>query len=45
MKDDFFDQIDISAELDNVIESSVKVAVIKKRRRNISNKSNHHSIG
>ena len=35
MKDDFFDQIDISAELDNVIESSVKVAVIKKRRRNI----------
>ncbi|MGL5718380.1 MAG: DUF4179 domain-containing protein [Paraclostridium sp.] len=35
MKDNFFDQIDVSTELDNVIESSVKVAVLKKRRRNI----------
>ncbi|MGL5438761.1 MAG: DUF4179 domain-containing protein [Paraclostridium sp.] len=31
----FFDHIDISAELDNVIESGIQVAVLEKRRRRI----------
>lgn len=35
MKDNFFDNIDIPAELDNVIESGIRVAVLKKRRRRV----------
>lgn len=33
MKDNFFDQIDISEKLDSAIESGIQVAVLKKRKR------------
>lgn len=37
MKDDFFDNIEVSAELDRTIETSVRAAVLKKKRKRMKN--------